>query len=536
MKTDDKSPAMSSDFAALPGESLPQYLARYRAGKRSEDATPGLDAALADPTSRNPEVSGRSRRDRLGTSSNAGLEGRSGGSAEAGAEWVTSEDAYKKLDNDIDIGIDDDIDIEIDAELDDEPDIGLDALLQNLQTGHRDMVDTSGSTGFDDLDDGGRDPARLLWQTTKPPNTTGTPGPLGKTPPKLATDPNKSGSGLKKGPLMGSTKLADLFTRPTHGSEPHAPGGNGPLPPDIVAAADANRAAMQVPHQYRMVRKLHATEQVWLVQRVSDDMEFVGWRWDIPRLNADFDQLLGRGAGDAVAAVLNHPNLVSHIDLYQVPFWHGRDFEYRDYAISDYMDAGTLSNFIEKTPVLPKVELRTGAVLQWLPESLVWHVAVSLLNALTWLHEGVREEDTIEWGDGESASRRTATQTPMERAEDWWPILHRDIRANQVFFQHPRGIETYGSCKLGGFGSMFVSGHVHGRAAGTAATSWNDASDAVMRQTILRAQEDLKTRMDAEANPEERKKMYEDYSHLNYVSEDVLFVADGPLTDTQTAG
>ncbi|KAJ4423124.1 hypothetical protein N0V82_002253 [Gnomoniopsis sp. IMI 355080] len=335
--------------------------------------------------------------------------------------------------------------------------------------------------------------------------------------------PNRDSSPSSSNPTAKTyaTSLPDVFT-PAQDDPSERRRGNAPLAPNIVAAANANRDAMQVPQQYRLVRKLHDDEEIWLVQRVSDEMEFVGWRWDIPRLNPALNQLLERGAGDAVAAVLNHPNLVSHIEIHQVQYWRGHDFECRDYAISDYMDAGTLRNFIDKTPVLAKVNLRTGHVLQWLPESLVWHVAVSLLSALTWLHEGVREEDTIRWADDGAATRGTKIQTPTERLEDWWPILHQDIRTDQVFFQHPRGIETYGSCKLGGFGKMFVSGHVHGMAAGTAVTSWNGTSEEELRKVILRAQADLKKRREGEADPEERKKMYEDYSSIEYVSTHLL--------------
>lgn len=354
---------------------------------------------------------------------------------------------------------------------------------------------------------------------------------LPQTPPNRANHPaaeadsSGSGSGLTSG--TGSTDLPDVFTPENNASNPlsspESRRGNAPLAPGIAAAADANRAAMEVPHQYRLVRKLHATEEIWLVQRTSDDMEFVGRQWDVPRLNPDFDQLLERGAGDAVAAVLNHPNLISHIDMHQLSYWHGRDFEQRDYTISDYMDAGTLRSFIDKTLVLPKVNLRTGAVLQWLPESLVWHVATSLLSALTWLHEGVREEDVILWGDGGKARRGTEIETPMDRGEDWWPILHRDIRTDQVFFQQPRGIETYGSCKLGGFGRVFVSGHVHGRAAGTVVTSLAEASEELLRGVVLRAQAELQTRMDAKADPGEKTRLYEDYSAIDHVSGHNLF-------------
>lgn len=346
----------------------------------------------------------------------------------------------------------------------------------------------------------------------------GTTAPTGESS-QPTTSPDDSRS--------GSTNLPDLFTPDPAAADAlnshETQRGNAPLAPDIAAEANANRDAMQVPQQYRLVRKLHATEDIWLTQRVSDNTEFVAWRWDIPRLNPAFHQLLARGAGDAVAAVLNHPNLISYIDIQQVPYWHGRNYEYQDYAISDYMDAGTLRNFIDKTLVLPKLNLRTGHVLQWLPEGLVWHVAVSLLSALAWLHEGVRQEDTILWRKCGTASRGTETETPTDRAEDWWPILHRDIRTDQVFFQHPRGIETYGKCKLGGFGRVFVSGHMHGRAAGTVVTSEDQTSEDQLRNLILQAQANLMTRRDAEADPEKKGDLHEDYSHLEHVSEKQSF-------------
>lgn len=342
-------------------------------------------------------------------------------------------------------------------------------------------------------------------------------------PPAPTGDSNQPTTGLDGSPSR-STNLPDIFTPDPAASDPLSSPeitqrGNAPLAPGIAAEANANRDMMQVPQQYRLVRKLHANRDIWLTQRVSDNTEFVAWPWDIPRLNPAFNHLLARGAGEAVGAVLNHPNLVSHIDIQRVPYWHGRDYEYQDYAISDYMDAGTLRNFIDKTLVLPKINLRTGRVLQWLPEGLVWHVAVSLLSALTWLHEGVREEDIILWSKDGTASRGKEIETPTDRSEDWWPILHRDIRTDRIFFQHPRGIETYGQCKLGGFERVFVSGHVHGRAAGTVVTSEDEADQDLLRILILRAEADLKTRRDGETDPEATKDTQECYSDLEYVSE-----------------
>ncbi|CAN8098137.1 unnamed protein product [Discula destructiva] len=258
-------------------------------------------------------------------------------------------------------------------------------------------------------------------------------------------------------------------------------------PAQTEAAAEAS--ALQAPYSYRLVKKLHEEEGIWQVEREADKHQFVGSRWDVDVSQPEFAALLDRGAGDAVAAVLNHPNLVSFIDLHRTRFWTGTVFESQNYAIFDYCDAGTLRNFIDKTSVRPKVEIGSQQVLQWLPESLVWHVATSLLSALTWLHDGFRQEDTIIWEEDGSATRGVVEEGPLDRGEDWFPILHRDIQTEQVFFQHPKGIETYGHCKLGGFGRVVVSGHMQGQALGTAVTSEDETQpEVVLRRLVAEAE------------------------------------------------
>lgn len=252
------------------------------------------------------------------------------------------------------------------------------------------------------------------------------------------------------------------------------------------AKTNTTNVAVQVPHQYRLLRKLHDTDDIWLVERQADNYQFVAFPWDVDTVNPELASLLRRGAGDAVAAVLNHPNLVSHIDLHQAEHWTGGLSEKKNYALCDYCDAGTLRNFIDKTPVLPKTQFRTRQVLQWLPESLVWHVATSLLGALAWMHEGVRQEDTIVWEEDGSATREMVEEGPFDRGEDWFPLLHRDIRVDQVFFQHPKGIETYGYCKLGGFGRVSVSGHVHGRALGMPLSSNGEVYSELELKVLVR--------------------------------------------------
>lgn len=303
--------------------------------------------------------------------------------------------------------------------------------------------------------------------------------------------------------------------------------------------------AVQAPHQYRMVRKLHDTEDIWLVEREADNHQFVAFRWNVDQQNPQLSNLLERGAGDAVAAVLNHPNLVSHIDLHQAEFWTGQESEKQNYALCDYCDAGTLRNFLDKTPVLPVTKLGTREVLQWLPESLVWHVATSLLSALAWLHEGVRLEDSLDWQTDGSAERGTVQQSPFDRGEDWFPLLHRDIRAEHVFFQHPKGIETYGYCKLGGFGSISVSGHAHGRAVGTALWSEAERTSELDLKTIVRRAEasTVLARRQAEnehiaagTETEEREIWIDNYDHLVKVRRSRVPCLRTPQSVTYLAG
>lgn len=49
--------------------------------------------------------------------------------------------------------------------------------------------------------------------------------------------------------------------------------------------------------------------------------------------------------------------------------------------------------------------------------------------------------------------------------EDWHALLIRDISPGQIWFQKPRGKETYGKCKLGGFQWVKVCGSVGGKVA-----------------------------------------------------------------------
>lgn len=214
-----------------------------------------------------------------------------------------------------------------------------------------------------------------------------------------------------------------------------------------------------VSSQYELTKEL--APDTFLVRRKSDGQLFLGYPWDVETTAPGFHALMQRGANDAVLALLNHSNLISHVDTIHSYVTRRGELAHQTVSLTDYCAAGTLWNFMEKTPVQPVINLETNRVQKWLPESLCWHVALSMLKALAWLHEGFRDEDVIavmqEIG---AAWQKSAGETARGRGEDWMPVLHRGVNATNIYFQKPQGSETYGLCKLGNFGEVFVSGHI----------------------------------------------------------------------------
>jgi hypothetical protein len=191
--------------------------------------------------------------------------------------------------------------------------------------------------------------------------------------------------------------------------------------------------------------------------------------------------LLASGAATPAANLLNHENLVSlHDELVDVPL-HLRaegddddggarlltdplgDPKARRMFLWDFPDAGTLSGVLDD---FGPHGVDFGGIGGFLPESFVWHVALGLLRALQWLHEGVRDTYLVVPlpvpvpADGGSGKGFRRVRGRTEPEADWMPVLHRDVRAENVYLQHPKGFETYGAVKLGGLEKSYVSGSV----------------------------------------------------------------------------
>ncbi|KAL7946048.1 hypothetical protein V8C42DRAFT_322322 [Trichoderma barbatum] len=173
----------------------------------------------------------------------------------------------------------------------------------------------------------------------------------------------------------------------------------------------------------------------------------------VDTLAAFHDLMYTFNQGPAVAQILNHENIISiagHIKAHPIagaasaaqdPRFNGP----RDYIVWEYCDAGNLSVLFHQIP--------RGSPEFCLPESLCWHVLTSLLNAITYLHDGKRL-----FLDTKAPPEEERQWLPVD--QDWNPILHRAIEPKNIFFQHSRGIETYGLCKLGNFEHAVVTNHV----------------------------------------------------------------------------
>lgn len=146
----------------------------------------------------------------------------------------------------------------------------------------------------------------------------------------------------------------------------------------------------------------------------------------------------------SVLHVLNHENLVSLVGRVRAQQKRGRGKRPpagADFLVWDFCEAGNLETLLGW--------IHCESTAYHLPESLCWHVVRALVRAVTYLHDGKRlvasQTAGHEWRMGDCA---------------WTPILHRAIEPRNIFFQHPRGHDTYGPCKLGGFGHAAVTGHV----------------------------------------------------------------------------
>ncbi|RFU30197.1 hypothetical protein B7463_g6126, partial [Scytalidium lignicola] len=202
------------------------------------------------------------------------------------------------------------------------------------------------------------------------------------------------------------------------------------------------------------------------VLRTSDNLVFL--TSDLSNIyeelpNKDRAQLAGvllPSISHTLSQIINHYNVVSLVDIIhnslEEPFIENAG-PLKDFMVWENMNAGSLAQLLPPVGKLPGPNSKD----EWirlakedhhrasLPESLCWHVLRSISKALLWLHFGVKETS------GDSGA--------LKRLDDNWQcILIRDVSPTQIWFQHPVLDETYGACKLGGFGLAKVVNFVNG--------------------------------------------------------------------------
>ncbi|KAI0515018.1 hypothetical protein F5B22DRAFT_609395 [Xylaria bambusicola] len=234
--------------------------------------------------------------------------------------------------------------------------------------------------------------------------------------------------------------------------------------------------------KYEFVTEMSA--DIWKISRKSDRMEYLAQNVTFMILRddkgdrelTDYGHLLAPHGEDLIQqikVVLNHPNLVNLVDSFAIDFSPaGSRSRKQWFLVWDYCDAGNLGNLF--VPPQPRPQDRPSSLTvkeedgngdtemkdmplstkaqeehqMFLPESFCWHVLTSVLRALAWLHDGIRDvvvQDRHWERLGEDI--------------DWSPMLHRNITPQNIFLGHPRRRESYGPVKLGNYGRLFVSGH-----------------------------------------------------------------------------
>jgi len=183
-----------------------------------------------------------------------------------------------------------------------------------------------------------------------------------------------------------------------------------------------------------------------------------------PTYNTKLASVIIPHASLSLSRILNHPNIISLVDIVQSSALTGpvsAAGDYGDITIWEDMNAGSLAYLIRSANSLPGFTdaeawhklAAPNPSRPSLPEGLCWHVLRSISRALLWLHHGVKETDGIpgEW---------------VKHDEDWHAILIMDVSPGQIWFKKPgnKG-EHYGECKLGGFQWAKVCGSVGARVA-----------------------------------------------------------------------
>lgn len=144
---------------------------------------------------------------------------------------------------------------------------------------------------------------------------------------------------------------------------------------------------------------------------------------------------------DAVIAILNaHDNLVA-IETTVDPADPGHITAWESYE-GDSLDNILLANQARRT--------RASSNTQGLPETLVWHILISLLKAVVYLHTGA------------------GSNNEQQQQADWMPMVHNAIDPSNIYVGRPTNDQSDIHCKLGGFSNCTVLPNTEDNSAGAA--------------------------------------------------------------------
>jgi serine/threonine protein kinase len=236
---------------------------------------------------------------------------------------------------------------------------------------------------------------------------------------------------------------------------PH-PSGDGIMYGTAVCITMAEFQAREET-QFRLIKCIE--DNVWLAERISDNEPFIARRLDEFDLQhgeknkskAEKDRtwhlLKHQGMIACLAQILNHENIISIAGFMNAkPLLDNSEHLNNTWIAWDFCDAGNLETVMTDNRLLAEWSRSPHKLM---PEALCWHVLMAMLRALVWLHDGKRLVDTPNGKVLESVD------------VDWMPILHGNISPHNIHFQHPRGRETFGVCKLANFSTAFVSGKLN---------------------------------------------------------------------------
>ncbi|KAI9738746.1 MAG: hypothetical protein M1834_008253 [Cirrosporium novae-zelandiae] len=149
---------------------------------------------------------------------------------------------------------------------------------------------------------------------------------------------------------------------------------------------------------------------------------------------------------DTLLGVLNHPNILSLVDIVLDA---DVDANALNYTVWEYADQGNLNRLLWNREGEDQIEI---------PEDFCWHVLEGISNALLWLHQGYTKPPDFN------------VVAPVD--EDWHPILYGVLSPVDIFFCSPDNPDQYPKVKLGNFEKARVCAF-----EGTGKVLYKDVSD-----------------------------------------------------------